>query len=104
MPQVARGALAPEQLTVRIRNRDGAPPSETLDFATVSAAELRIDGAPVGTPPWPCSITATASDELSIVHPFAAGDVPQRCMLRLTAYLTTPAGVRRSATIHLEVV
>lgn len=97
--RVFRGAVAPERLLIRVRNRENDPAQ--LDFTTVTAVEFEV----LGGARWSGSIDAQTIFELSAAHVWVVGDIPEPALMRVLIHLTlSGGGKRRAGPFSLEVL
>lgn len=105
-PFVYVGAVAPEALQVTITPEQVvAPPGTALDLSTVTACSLRVHGK-TSVVFWETTILSQTSNELVVVHEFAADgtDVPVQDKLSIMPHLTVSGGIRRCEKFTLPVV
>lgn len=86
------GALAPYALTVTIESSDEDEPYWALDDGVTEGAFEVVDGSSAEPRVWSAALSGAAvtdgGSEITLTHPFAAGDLPSLDVLYVRAVLT----------------
>jgi hypothetical protein len=96
---VAKGARAPERVTINIKSGDSG-----IDFTTVSSASIRVNTPSRHDCLWDAIILSATATSITIAHVFQAGDVDLVGEYKLYPQLITPEGLRRCKPVLMPVI